>query len=712
MHTTVNHSSEAQDVGGYEGLFRWITQQWHILFLFIQPLLITLINPNWLYNLDVLNRIDTWIYSGLFRYFFDFADKYPSNAHYFAERLSWVLPGYGVYQIFPPEVANAVMHLSVFYLCIFAIYGVIRRLFNADAAFITAICLGSYTWFLRAAGHDYVDGIGIAYFSIALFFATEAVYRSRFKTYLFLSGVFLGLMILSQLFLMAFLPVIFLYYVILNQNHKRDPLISGITRWAAGSGLCLLLFAGFNALTVGEFNMLNDSLLFAFKGTSADIIREIILRDYAITPATWLVLPCMLMGCAVIIFLRWKKIDASLKFNFRLVVLTFILTLAIFLYFHYRSSYLMLLIYLYMSLIIPVLFIFLGGLIALTRPVLTTRSNALLLLISLSPFIISASFVGLETALLNPMLVWIVTSLLIIALAICLLWRPNPIGMVGAFMLMSLMFSGHNGIAAYDRLRGYRIFEAAEYTLATITTQAPDIHFSDYVVWEDTDIYVPFSETIRGMTQPVHRRLPNWSYVQRNSLELKWVYPFQQDIIFFVEDDDSLDAALSILSPNFLIEVRRTIELPQIDPTGQYRAYLLRFTQRHAYGEDIFPYGDNLSTPANLSNDVLVAWTGPQSNVIFRVNLPSASMDVRIELCGLESHIPIEDELQAMMNQNPIRLTRQAALENCPIRYTGTVSKDALMGDRFDELAINIPVSPQSKRGLAISSITFNEVNP
>jgi len=86
---------------------------WHGVVVFALPLLITLINPNWIYNPNLLNRVDTWIYNGLFRYFFDFADKHPSNWHYYVERLSWVMPGYVLYHIFSPEVANAVLHLGV-----------------------------------------------------------------------------------------------------------------------------------------------------------------------------------------------------------------------------------------------------------------------------------------------------------------------------------------------------------------------------------------------------------------------------------------------------------------------------------------------------------------------------------------------------------------------------------------------------------------------
>src|SRR5688500_12479746 len=144
----------------FQSSYSSILKYWHVVLLIVLPLLITLIDPNWIYNPDVLNDVDPWIYHGLFRYFFDFATTSPSNLHYFIERLSWVLPGYVLYKIFAPVLANAILHLAVYYIGLFAIYGTARQLFGKTPAFIAALCLGSYTWFLRATGHDYLDGAG------------------------------------------------------------------------------------------------------------------------------------------------------------------------------------------------------------------------------------------------------------------------------------------------------------------------------------------------------------------------------------------------------------------------------------------------------------------------------------------------------------------------------------------------------------------------
>src|SRR5258708_39568613 len=79
------------------------------------PILLALINSNWLFTPPPLlangtpRQPDAWFYFSYFKHFFDFVGQYPFNTQYFAERLSWNLPGYAAYHLFPPSVANLVL---------------------------------------------------------------------------------------------------------------------------------------------------------------------------------------------------------------------------------------------------------------------------------------------------------------------------------------------------------------------------------------------------------------------------------------------------------------------------------------------------------------------------------------------------------------------------------------------------------------------------
>lgn len=689
-----------------------INKYWRIIILGLHPLLLTIINPNWLYNPEVLNFTDTWIYNGLFRYFVDFASQSPSNIHYFIERVSWGLPGYGLYQFFSPEIANAILHLGVFYLCVFSIYGTLKVLFGQDTAFITALCLAGYTWFLRAVGHDYVDGIGIAYFSAALFFATLAAYRTRFTPYVMLSGVFIALMLLSQLFLVVFLPAIFVYFYIINQKLHRHPLALVIGRWIIGSMICVIPFVAINFFLLGEWNIFKNSLVFVLNNTSSLELRKAIIRDYASTPATWLVLPCLLMVLSIVHLVRWKSIPETVQSVLRLLLVVFILCFGIFLFFHHRSSYPMLWIYLYMSLTIPATFLLLGGLISVWRPVLRRFDGLILLGFALLPFSIS-TVVNLQAVLMNPWVVWGVTVVLCISLVVILSWRFKPTALVMSLMGLSLFFSGHNGLAIQDRLYNYRTFKSVDYILAQIEQAEPNTHFKDYLVWSTIPRpWQRFSYAIRGMTQPIHIRMANWSYVLEEPLDFKWGFPLEQDIILFVSDDAHLQQVIEATSVNYLPKIAHTILLPEIDPTGSYRMYLLKFTQKHNYDEVIFPSGDNIQIYTLLPTKERVAWTGPDSQVVMRFNLPPATSEIYLEICALAEAVRLPDEVPARVNQEEILLVRQAGYEGCTIQYTGLIPSGVITGSEFTEIAVNIPVSSQTKQGIALSHMTFGDIVP
>src|SRR5882724_9800413 len=88
-----------------------------ILLLLSLPIILLLINNNWIFN-PPSDFPDSWFYLTNFRHFFDFAPNYPSNIHYFIERLTWNLLGYSFYHVFTPIIANYLLHLLVCFTAI------------------------------------------------------------------------------------------------------------------------------------------------------------------------------------------------------------------------------------------------------------------------------------------------------------------------------------------------------------------------------------------------------------------------------------------------------------------------------------------------------------------------------------------------------------------------------------------------------------------
>jgi len=698
---------------------RRLLTEWHRVILFMMPLLITLINPNWIYNPPVLNNVDTWIYTGLFRYFFDFADKHPSNLHYFIERLSAILPGYALYHVFTPEVANAVLHLGVYMLTVFALYGVMRRLFGKDAALIAALCLGGYTWFLRAAGHDYIDGMGIAYYSAALWFATQAAYQSRYKIYLLGCGAFLGAALISQLFLVVFVPIIGLHYLALNWKNHRHPFIMSAIYVSGGAAILIFGLMLFNFITIGKLNILANSLSFIYTSGSNTSLRSSIFEIYGSTPMTWMALPCLLMLCSVICLARWKHIPAENRFGLRLVIVTFILTLGLFVILHFRSSYAYLIIYLYMSLMIPALFLLFAGLIATISPSINPRQGVLLLGVMLIPFVLSVLIPTLEPALLDARFVWAIAGGAMVILAAGLLRTRKPLWIVGSFAAMSLMFSGHNGVAYYDRLYTYKIFMATMDTLAVIDAQDPgSLDFSPYIVLEATDNFVIYSQSLRAISQPIYLHSLTLASIQSKPQRLKTYQSMVQPFLLLSDHETILDELTEKMGSAFDIQVNHNFALTHIDPTGKYRGYLLTLTALDYYEEPLFPVGENVSRGIFLKDTLIVGLTGPGSDVVLKFNLPAPTGDVMVQICGMLATTELGDTLPARVNQVPVTFTRQLAQEDCDLRYTASIPQSVITGDSFTEVALTIPVvdadivlhngsKAKALYGMAIASITF-----
>src|SRR5437899_1663165 len=140
----------------------WPTGRWlHVVVLLSIPALVLLRQTNAIFNdaksIDSSNFVDSWLYLGFFRNFVDFK-RYLFTDTYYASRMSWILPGWLVNQIFSPEIANYVIHLGVFYLFVFSLYFAISRLAHSRAAVLAALAGGFYPYLWRAVGSDYVDG--------------------------------------------------------------------------------------------------------------------------------------------------------------------------------------------------------------------------------------------------------------------------------------------------------------------------------------------------------------------------------------------------------------------------------------------------------------------------------------------------------------------------------------------------------------------------
>ncbi|HRF95700.1 MAG TPA: hypothetical protein PLZ51_10915, partial [Aggregatilineales bacterium] len=88
--------------------------QWqHLILMFCLPIVLALINPNWIFNPHIT---DDYIYLGYQMEMPRYTDWFPAANRYFGERVSWIAPTYPIRQLFSPMLANFIIHLGVYYV--------------------------------------------------------------------------------------------------------------------------------------------------------------------------------------------------------------------------------------------------------------------------------------------------------------------------------------------------------------------------------------------------------------------------------------------------------------------------------------------------------------------------------------------------------------------------------------------------------------------
>lgn len=206
------------------------------LILLLIPNILLLINDNWIFA-PTTGFIDAWIYFGYFKNLINHLHFFPTT--YYSGRFSWTLPGFVMYYLFPPLIANYLLHMCVYLISVFSIYLILRLMVHRYSALLTASLMGSYVWFLRAAGLNYVDGPGVMYISLVLLSLSLSI-KTRFSSlFLFFCGLFFACAVFTHFFLLSFFPFFLLLYILLTHKNNRITW-KHIFSWVAG--FCTLTF--------------------------------------------------------------------------------------------------------------------------------------------------------------------------------------------------------------------------------------------------------------------------------------------------------------------------------------------------------------------------------------------------------------------------------------------------------------------------------------
>jgi dolichyl-phosphate-mannose-protein mannosyltransferase len=276
--------------------------------LALLPLVLLALNSNWIYSGP---HRDAWIYYGYFQNAVFYLKQFPDL--YYGSRLAVILPGFLVHHLLPPVAANVVLHLALYWSAVLSFYLAVKELFGARVALLAGLALGCHPYFLQAAGWNYVDGFGIAYFLMALLLLTWAAASPSWRPLLLAGGAMATAIVSTNVFYAIYLPLLGAHFLVLNRQRGRIPLAAAILWAGLGAFGLFTLFGSFAWWVSGSFFYLRPSIQF-LTGTlgTANPFRD---ATYSWLPgAVWLVFPVVtLFGSATL--LTRARTDPSLRQN-------------------------------------------------------------------------------------------------------------------------------------------------------------------------------------------------------------------------------------------------------------------------------------------------------------------------------------------------------------------------------------------------------------
>jgi len=465
----------------------------HIAILLVLPVILALINPNWLFNLsfrhDFIIMVDDYIYTGYQMAFPQYVGWYPSDTLYFIDRVSWTLPSYVIHQLFSPLHAHLIIHFALYYMAIFAVYGILNKLANRRVALIIALLFGQYPLIMRSLGWNYPDGFAMACMAVSLLWLTYAVESERRPLYLIGAGGAFMLMFLANTFNGFYAVAMALYFLLLDKTYQKPIRLvkTGIYAFV-GVGV---VYGGF---AFAYYQLTNTLLLTNTLQTTQQITQDaryFLSYHFSGLPPYWHIFLATVSFMAVwSLIRRTRYLSPESRRGMQAVVALFFGTysliaiwgLAGFLYSHVSF---------YHANVVMTAFLLLGMLIY--KP-LTDLSSAQFRFITISAFFVPMIPFALFT--LSPSLfdldalsVWLIIGAVVCGFMAMRTRQPLRIGMAVIVFcaLCGVLIGNAVSIRTYtaDRYRDQTVYEESTAIAQAINARYPSLGMDKFRLWYD-----------------------------------------------------------------------------------------------------------------------------------------------------------------------------------------------------------------------------------
>ena len=452
------------------------------------PILLVVLNSNWIFS-PVTNFLpDAWFYTAFFRYFDSYAPVFPSNTYYFVERITWNVPGYLVYKIFSPLYANYVIHLTVCYIALFSLYGTLTLLFNRRTAILSTLLMGGYPWFLRAAGWDYVDGVGIALTLLLIYVLTLSISSQHWKLLVLSAGIIHATLLVTNLFWIGLTPGWFIYYLFISHPIAKEKAWKLIDYFVLGNLIITAVVELYYFSLTGNY-FLQNSIGFSVQIAHNKAFSNLILGLYGHMPPYWHVLSALIAVAGI-----WQLIKPTKTPLYRSFIATglfFVITYSCLIFWHfYTLPYLN--IFLYSSFTIPAIFLLFGALLGNITSKLSENQFRYALvtafLSSATPFFLVTIIPSLEQQQGNILLIVIFSLILTLVLASAnkgMLVFPAIL----SFGILSFLASANSYVFISNPLHGQNNFTALIDASEVIDSYYPNHEYMDFRLWYRDDVH-------------------------------------------------------------------------------------------------------------------------------------------------------------------------------------------------------------------------------
>jgi hypothetical protein len=242
---------------------RYVAYHWAVILA--TPFLLLAVNPNSFINPNGNGYIDPWLYTGFFLSLPDHLIVFGRS--YYATRLSWLLPGYAVHQIFPPLIANYVLHIGFFYILLAAVYCLIKSGINRTTAFVVTLLVAWTPQVIAAMSWDYVDGAVITYFTVSLLCLEKASSNVHWTRWSVAAGAAMSCMVIANLVGTFLVPIcgLFLMLRVSLARWRRTGEIVSIAGAATVATFAVFSFASWQLggrwlFLAGSFDYVNRNI--------------------------------------------------------------------------------------------------------------------------------------------------------------------------------------------------------------------------------------------------------------------------------------------------------------------------------------------------------------------------------------------------------------------------------------------------------------------